>query len=67
MLYLSGNKRGSLLGVKDTDDNIEEFVSKETIIKSGLDVVGFNNKLEIGNKFSDKYFIFRIHKLFRLF
>lgn len=60
MFYLSGNKRGNLLGVVDTDDNIEEFYTPEFLNNLGLEIIRFNKELKIGYSFKTKCFKFTL-------
>lgn len=60
MLYLSGNVKGNLLGVVDTDDNIEEFYSKEYLLSTGLEIIRLNKELKVGYTFGTKCFDFKL-------
>ena len=60
MFYLSGNKRGNLLGVVDTDDMIEEFYTPEFLNNLGIEIIRFNKELEIGYSFKTKCFKFTL-------
>lgn len=66
MFYISSHKyKGSVevLGVTDTDDNIEEFYTEGYLLSTGLEIIRLNKELEEGYKFRTKCFEFKLVKL----
>lgn len=62
MFYVSSYK-DNLIGVTDSEDNIEEFYTKDYLESLDISIIGFNKDLELGYTFTIANLDFRLTKI----
>ena len=58
MLVVTTKRKDGLTGVTDTDDNIEEFYSRDYLMNLGIDILGLTRPIQLNDYFETPYFGF---------
>lgn len=58
MLVVTTKRKDGLIGVTDTDDNIEEFYSRDYLMNLGIDILGLTRPIQLNDYFEALYFGF---------
>lgn len=60
MLVVTTTRKDGLIGVTDTDDNIEEFYPRDFLMNLGIDILGLTRPIQLNDYFETPYFGFSL-------